>query len=570
MTPALEFRTWQANLRSFSERLPDALTNARLGIQQGGLPETVTNNILVHPLLRMLGFDPEDPKKCLPQGRVPSPSKAGKTRFQRASSDWHLHPLGVEGCIPLEIKSLVTPLRTLKEDLCQLDQYMRLNRSHVGIKSNGHALLVFAYPEKINRDDFPRLVAEFDLSDIDDQKRKDLFWLHHNHFLEWHWIRKASRLIDPNLPDSIEFARVDPDIFDAVNRHIPKLTKSEILRNAIIDGMPKINQIQIGVEEFFQRVKSGAIHLRPHGFKLEPNPEVVPLLQELHRRYPIKGTSKERYGADTVIGFLVEEWARNKGFLGHHQAVLPETFQPSNQEIQEPGGSSDSITPFVEIGRTQAHPETLTRDHAFQLAQTLAKGSATLNVYRMWHPQATKELVTRVSLTDKEHSPPAFQPKIPTLILMVGITGSGKTAWVRDHLRGLNPAICSADHFCVDLDGTWCWSHETVVAAHAICKRAFNEIVAGGHPLIVVDNQNLMAQHRQHYLDWARKHDYQCFLIVLDCDDETAFKRGIHGVTLNGIQRQRERRDLAPGIYYIPVKRHASALEGESKDPCSA
>jgi predicted kinase len=106
----------------------------------------------------------------------------------------------------------------------------------------------------------------------------------------------------------------------------------------------------------------------------------------------------------------------------------------------------------------------------------------------------------------------------------------------------------------VDLDGNWIWSHEVVLAAHAVCKRAFNEAIAAGEPLIVVDNQNLQKQHRQHYLDWARKHNYECFIVVLDCDLTEAQKRSIHGVTPNGIIRQNQRLDLEPGIYYIPVK----------------
>lgn len=142
----------------------------------------------------------------------------------------------------------------------------------------------------------------------------------------------------------------------------------------------------------------------------------------------------------------------------------------------------------------------------------------------------------------------------PTLILMVGVSGSGKTTWVRENLGHLSPTVCAADDFCVDLDGKWCWSHETVLAAHSVCKRRFNESIAAQHPLIVVDNQNLMAQHRQHYLDWARKHGYQCFLLVMDCDLTAAFERNTHGVTKNGILRQHQRLDLDPGIYYIPVK----------------
>lgn len=143
----------------------------------------------------------------------------------------------------------------------------------------------------------------------------------------------------------------------------------------------------------------------------------------------------------------------------------------------------------------------------------------------------------------------------PTVILTVGVSGSGKSTWVREKLGHLNPVVCSADDFCVDLDGNYTWSHEVVTAAHAVCKRRFNEAVAAEHPLIVVDNTNLMHPHRQHYLDWARKHDYQCFMVVFDIPSVmVAAERNTHGVPQQGIVRQIARLDLKPGIYYIPVK----------------
>ena len=137
---------------------------------------------------------------------------------------------------------------------------------------------------------------------------------------------------------------------------------------------------------------------------------------------------------------------------------------------------------------------------------------------------------------------------------MVGISGSGKSTWIEENLGTLHPTICAADNYCVDLDGNWCWSHETVLAAHAICKRRFNEAISERNRLIVVDNQNLMAQHRQHYLDWARKHGYQCILIVLDVPAVVAAQCNTHGATLNGIIRQQQRLDMTPGVYYIPAK----------------
>ena len=145
----------------------------------------------------------------------------------------------------------------------------------------------------------------------------------------------------------------------------------------------------------------------------------------------------------------------------------------------------------------------------------------------------------------------------PTVILMVGVSGAGKTKWINDNLGYLDPTVCSADDYCVDLDGNWYWTHEVVIAAHGVCKRAFNEAIARRDHLIIVDNPNLMSTHRQHYLDWARRHEYQCFIVVVDADLRVAQARSIHGTTLNGVLRQAKRLDLFPGVYYMPLKEHA-------------
>jgi hypothetical protein len=136
------FVVWKEVAFAFSDRIKDAIADAEIGVRLGGQPESVTTNTLVHPLLRMLGYDPAKAQECLPQGRAQSPSKGGETRFMKASVDLCLFPAGTEGRIPMEVKPFSVSDAALRNEIRQIDLYMRFNRSPVGLKTNGRLILV--------------------------------------------------------------------------------------------------------------------------------------------------------------------------------------------------------------------------------------------------------------------------------------------------------------------------------------------------------------------------------------------------------------------------------------------
>jgi len=543
------FADWASTIADFQKQLNDAVSHAELGVRMGGQPESVTTNTLVYPMLRMLGYDPERMNECVPQGRPQSPSKSGSASFLKAPVDLCLFPASGNR-IPLEVKPFTIAAAALRNEVGQIDLYMRYNRSKVGLKTNGKVLLVFAIPDNAERNAAPDLVSEFDFGDLLPEQAPDLFQLHRHCFLEGAWTQRASKSVKSDLPPTIEFGRAEEALIDAIRRQCPTLNQSDIIRTAVVEGVPRIKQLEAGIERFFQRVANGEVLLRtlPYGFRTDHLPHVKPVVDELHRLYPKRGTRKGRFSADTVIGFLVEDWARINGLL-----PAP-TEEPSRPAVLLQKGNPETRTgPQVPTLETKSLPMS-TKQFAVGIADTLAVRMGGTAIYRMWHPQAQAEKIAFVIEDEVPLNPVLPAPQQRTLVLTAGVSGAGKSTWIREHLAHLSPAICSADDFCVDLDGNWSWSHETVLAAHSVCKRLFNEMVADGVELIVVDNQNLMAQHRQHYLDWARKHGYQCCLVVLDCDAETAFKRNTHGVTRNGILRQQERLDLSPGVYFIPEK----------------
>lgn len=126
------------------------------------------------------------------------------------------------------------------------------------------------------------------------------------------------------------------------------------------------------------------------------------------------------------------------------------------------------------------------------------------------------------------------------LIIMRGLPGSGKSTFVKTYFK--HAAVCSADHFFTDnITGEYRFDPSKLKQAHKACFDKFVNMVEAEHPLIVIDNTNSQLWEYQNYLVVTEAHSYSVATIELQCDVNTAFQRGIHGVPMDAIERMAKR-----------------------------
>ena len=356
--------------------------------------------------------------------------------------------------------------------------------------------------------------------------------------------------------EAIKFVGVPYDTLRTILDQNPTITQSELVRSAIIHFSSRLNQMEPGLEDYLNRV-AGGMTMKRVGFRVDGHSLVEKTIGELGSRYPMRGQAKGRFGVYTLVGYLVELWAgemKTNGAMDEPTLAIRSGAIPMELPLPIQPASQDP----VEVPKNVLEPPTekITRGCATQIAATISTlHDHQVPLYRFWHPQAAPEAISLDDQNQPSTPTPDYIKEHFTFIMTVGCSGSGKTNWVESALANYHPTVVSADAYTIDLDGQYYWSHETNVAAHAICKRAFSEAITRGDRLIVIDSENLVHIHRQHYLDWARKHQYQGILVVFDVPAEVGAARNIHGATLPGVTRQRLRLDLKPGVYYVPVKR---------------
>jgi predicted kinase len=136
--------------------------------------------------------------------------------------------------------------------------------------------------------------------------------------------------------------------------------------------------------------------------------------------------------------------------------------------------------------------------------------------------------------------------------LMVGISGSGKSTAAKKLTKEIpDSVIVSADHHMVDATSKWSFDPTRLSLCHAICQERFHDAISRGVSTIIVDNTNLVSDHRAVYIDHALQNGYSVTILVFDIDIETALKRNVHGVPRHTLEAQRKKLDLKPGIYQM-------------------
>lgn len=109
------------------------------------------------------------------------------------------------------------------------------------------------------------------------------------------------------------------------------------------------------------------------------------------------------------------------------------------------------------------------------------------------------------------------------VIVMRGISGAGKSTWVKKHYP--DAVVASADDYFRKPDGAYVFDETKLQEAHIACMRTFLAALQEQKPLIVVDNSNVTAAEISPYVLPAKALGYEVEILTLGVKPETAIAR---------------------------------------------
>jgi len=133
----------------------------------------------------------------------------------------------------------------------------------------------------------------------------------------------------------------------------------------------------------------------------------------------------------------------------------------------------------------------------------------------------------------------------PTITIIRGLPGSGKTTKAVQICIEVGTATVSADDFFVGMDGIYRFNPAKLPEAHATCQASTRSLLERGKD-VIVHNTFTQGWEATPYVEMAR--GFGASIAVFDLfdsglTDEDLFKRNVHGVPLDSIKAMRARWD---------------------------
>ncbi len=158
-----------------------------------------------------------------------------------------------------------------------------------------------------------------------------------------------------------------------------------------------------------------------------------------------------------------------------------------------------------------------------------------------------KLLTSHQVLTDNSmlHSAAPEGHQRPTVILMRGLSGSGKSTQARKLAADKKGQVISADDYFTTNEGAYLYDRRKIRDAHHDAQMRIDAALSEGAKYIVVDNTHITHRDMDEYLKIAAHHDALVELVVPKTpwawNPNECARRNVHGVPVEVVRSMRER-----------------------------
>ena len=138
---------------------------------------------------------------------------------------------------------------------------------------------------------------------------------------------------------------------------------------------------------------------------------------------------------------------------------------------------------------------------------------------------------------------PYIEGGTKNLILVRGVSGSGKRTFVEEFIENVSLSIATDDFFV--LDGMYTFDHKYLAEYHQRCidgvESEKETPSTEGYCNIVVHNTFTKEWEMKSYLDLAEKYGYNIYTIIIENRHKS---ESIHGVPEDVVKAQRDRFEI--------------------------